>query len=238
MRRIRLARPANHARPSARSMISPVVLGLGILIGFPTVAAYQDMTSMMSGLEGQGTRWAAYVERSVAGSVHAAEMPFANGDDTTGSIRRLRRQASSRHRRGRLPRQERPIASESSSDESRVNRAEKRDRVVTVVPVAPPKAFNAGSVFQRSSSLLRPSIDGDLKMAFVRDRASPARRSRSRRPFIRLWTSWPIPRSPATLAELVNNDKAGRACHGLCAGRARLRQGLTLRDPAARRDPE
>lgn len=184
-------------------MISPVVLGLGILIGFPTVAAYQDMTSMMSGLEGQGTRWAAYVERSVAGSVHAAEMPFANGDDTTGSIAGSGVAVPGV---GKVAFRATKAKHSSSSDESRVNRAEKRDRVVTVVPVAPPKAFNAGSVFQRSSSLLRPSLDGDLKMPFARSEIA-GKEIEIAAAFHPTVDKLSNPRVPSYLAELVNNDK-------------------------------
>ena len=34
----------------------PIIVGLGIWIGFPTVAAYQDMQSLVSGSEGDRTR--------------------------------------------------------------------------------------------------------------------------------------------------------------------------------------
>jgi len=68
-----------------RNFVSPFIIGLGIWIGFPTVAAYQDMTSLVSGLESPTARWNSYVERSVAGSTHAAEMPFIDSD-VTGSI--------------------------------------------------------------------------------------------------------------------------------------------------------
>ncbi|RVA37439.1 cell wall hydrolase, partial [Mesorhizobium sp. M7A.F.Ca.US.001.01.1.1] len=68
-----------------RGFLGPLVIGFGIWIGFPTVAAYQDMTSLVSGLEASSTRWNSYVEKSVAGSTHAAEMPFVDSD-VTGSI--------------------------------------------------------------------------------------------------------------------------------------------------------
>jgi hypothetical protein len=50
------------------------------------VTAYQDMASMVSGTEATTTRWNAFVEKSVAGSVHAAEMPFVDAGINTGSI--------------------------------------------------------------------------------------------------------------------------------------------------------
>jgi hypothetical protein len=56
----------------------------------------------------------------------------------------------------------------NTPDEASIVRADKKGRIVKVSPVAPPKAFNAGSVFERSSSLLRPTLDGEVKMAFAR----------------------------------------------------------------------
>ena len=91
------------AGEKGRSFLSSMVIGLGIWVGFPTVVAYQDMTSLVSGLEAPNARWNAYVEKSVAGSVHAAEMPFVDSD-TTGSISGFRRPAA-RHRRRVVSRQ-------------------------------------------------------------------------------------------------------------------------------------
>ncbi|RUW68889.1 cell wall hydrolase, partial [Mesorhizobium sp. M1E.F.Ca.ET.063.01.1.1] len=69
----RLVAAAVANRPS---FLPPLVLGLGFWVGFPSVVAYQDMASLVSGLESPHARWNAYVAKSVAGSVHAAEMPF------------------------------------------------------------------------------------------------------------------------------------------------------------------
>ncbi|TPL80091.1 cell wall hydrolase [Mesorhizobium sp. B2-3-13] len=184
-----------------RSLVSPFIIGLGIWIGFPTVAAYQDMTSLVSGLESPTARWNSYVEKSVAGSVHAAEMPFAESDITgsiSGSGVRLPGigSVSFRGKGGKVS---------GSPDEDRVVRADKKGRIVQVSPVAPPKNFNAGSIFQRTSSLMRPSMDSDLKMAFAKPQikgkeiqiaaAFHAREDRK-----------PDPGVPAMLAALVNND--------------------------------
>src|SRR5690606_24863684 len=84
-RRLVMRRKAATSRDK-RSFLSPFILGLGIWIGFPTVAALQDMASLVSGVEGEGARWNAFVEKSAAGSVHAAKMPFADGDVTTASM--------------------------------------------------------------------------------------------------------------------------------------------------------
>jgi len=167
-------------------------------LGSPTTAAYQDMASLVSGAESQA-RWAAFIEKSVAGSVHAAELPFAaapGAGDLSGSgvaapgigPVALRGKASST----------------DTPDEDRVNRAEKRSRIVSVVPVSPPKDFTAGSVLQRSSMILRESLEPDLKMAFAP--ADIAGRE------IEIATSFypKVDRNsmvPSFLADLVNNDK-------------------------------
>ncbi len=165
MRRIALSRRVRLELPASRSFLSPLLVGLGLWLSFPTVTAFQDMTSMVSGLEGQKVRWAAFVEKSVAGSVHAAEMPFVDGDAVTGSISGSGVEMPGI---GKVAfRGKRGIAADTP-DEERINRADKKGRVVNVAPVAPPKAFTAGSILQRTSRLLRPAIDGDLKMAFAK----------------------------------------------------------------------
>ncbi|MBZ9722668.1 cell wall hydrolase [Mesorhizobium sp. B2-7-3] len=184
-----------------RSLVSPFIIGLGIWIGFPTVAAYQDMTSLVSGLESPTTRWNSYVEKSVAGSVHAAEMPFVDSDITSsisGSGVRLPGvgAVSFRGKGGKVS---------GSPDEDRVVRADKKGRIVQVSPVAPPKNFNAGSIFQRTSSLMRPSMDGDLKMAFAKPRIK-GKEIQIAAAFHAREDKKPDPGVPAMLAALVNND--------------------------------
>ena len=61
---------------------------------------------MVSGAESQRDRWNSFVEKSAAGSVHAAEMPFANAD-TTGSLSGAGF-SRARHRHGVVPRQGAP----------------------------------------------------------------------------------------------------------------------------------
>jgi spore germination cell wall hydrolase CwlJ-like protein len=184
-----------------RSLVSPFIIGLGIWIGFPTVAAYQDMTSLVSGLESPTTRWNSYVEKSVAGSVHAAEMPFVDSDVTSsisGSGVRLPGvgAVSFRGKGGKVS---------GSPDEDRVVRADKKGRIVQVSPVAPPKNFNAGSIFQRTSSLMRPSMDGDLKMAFAKPRIK-GKEIQIAAAFHAREDKKPDPGVPAMLAALINND--------------------------------
>jgi spore germination cell wall hydrolase CwlJ-like protein len=184
-----------------RSFVPPLIIGLGIWIGFPTVAAYQDMTSLVSGLESPTARWNSYVEKSVAGSVHAAEMPFIDSD-ITGSI-----SGSGIHLAGvgNVSFRGKGGKVSGSPDEDRVMRTDKKGRIVQVSPVAPPKNFNAGSIFQRTSSLTRPSMDGDLKMAFAKPQIK-GKEIQIAAAFHTRADKKPDPGVPAMLAALVNND--------------------------------
>ncbi|MER8922578.1 cell wall hydrolase [Mesorhizobium sp. M0802] len=202
MHRRVLKRLAAAAGEKKRSFVSPLVVGLGIWIGFPTVVAYQDMGSLISGLEASGTRWNSYVERSVAGSVHAAEMPFIDSV-TTGSL------SGSGVRLpgvGKVSFRGKGNVAGITPDEDRIMRADKKGRIIQVSPVAPPKNFNAGSIFQRTSSLLRPSMDSGLKLAFAKP-GIKGKEIQIAQAFHTNVDKKPDPGAPAMLAALVNNDR-------------------------------
>ncbi len=184
-----------------RNLTSPLIVGLALWLGFPTLAAQQDMTSLISGIDASQARWGAFVERAVAGSVHQAEMKFLD-DTATGGISGAGVRTAELGAvafRGKAEVSDTP-------DEARINRSEKQGRILQVSPVAPPKAFNAGSVFERQS-MLRPALDATEAMAFVKPEikgkeiqiasAFYARKERRVDPGV-----------PAMLASLVNNDKA------------------------------
>jgi spore germination cell wall hydrolase CwlJ-like protein len=96
---------------------------------------------------------------------------------------------------------------EEVPDEDRVVRQGKGSRLVKIAPVAPPKNFNAGSIFERTSSLmLRKSLDGGMKMAF----AKPKIKGKE----VQIAAAFHLREEPkatpgvsSMLASLVNNDK-------------------------------
>lgn len=202
MHRRVLKRLAAAAGEKKRSFVSPLIIGLGIWIGFPTVVAYQDMGSLISGLEASGTRWNSYVERSVAGSVHAAEMPFIDSV-TTGSLSGSGVQIAGV---GKVSFRGKGNVAGVTPDEDRIMRGDKKGRIIQVSPVAPPKNFNAGSIFQRTSSLLRPSMDSGLKLAFAKP-GIKGKEIQIAQAFHTREDKKPDPGVPAMLAALVNNDK-------------------------------
>jgi spore germination cell wall hydrolase CwlJ-like protein len=157
------------------------------------------MASLVSGAE-SASRWGAYVERSVVGSVHAAELPFAapgGGASLSGS-------GMTAPGIGAVALRGKAMATDSP-DESRINRAEKRRRLITVAPVSPPKDFSAGSILERSSMILRSTIEPGLSMAFAPSSDLGGRE-------IEIATSFfpkadkVSPAVPSYLAELVTND--------------------------------
>ncbi|MER8704262.1 cell wall hydrolase [Mesorhizobium sp. M0323] len=201
MHRRVLTRLVAAAGEKKRSFLSPLVIGLGIWIGFPTVAAYQDMTSLVSGLEAPSVRWNAYVEKSVAGSVHAAEMPFLDSS-STGSLSGSGVQLPGI---GAVSFRGKGSIAGTTPDENRITRADKKGRIIQVSPVSPPKNFNAGSIFERTSSLLRPSMDSGLRMAFAKPEIK-GKEIQIAAAFHTRIDKKPDPGVPAMLAALVNND--------------------------------
>nr|WP_275448421.1 cell wall hydrolase [Mesorhizobium sp. IRAMC:0171] len=147
------------------SLLPTLAVGLGIWVGFPTTVAYSDMTSLISGLGSSNARWNAYVQKAAAGSIHAAELPFVDKDAITGS---LAGSGVSLPGVGTVAFSGKVAKTGQVSDEARIQRADKKGRIVKIAPVAPPKNFSAGSIFQRTSSLLRPSLDSGLKLAFAK----------------------------------------------------------------------
>lgn len=185
------------------SRFGPALLGLGIWLGFPTVTAYQDITSLISGQESE-TRWAAVIERSVAGSVHQAEMPFSDPNARLGAISGAGVSAPGI---GEVAFHSKSKSSEPLSDEERVNRSEKQGRVVEVVPMAPPRLFNAGSIVEQKGAFLAPTPLGEIPMAFVKPDIT-GKEIQIAAAFHPKHKAKTAPAMLPVVAELVNNDVA------------------------------
>ncbi len=134
-----------------------------MLLTTPTTVAFQDMASLISGAD-NASRWQSVLKPSASGSIQNANMPF-DASLTTGSIDGAGIEAPGV---GKIAFTAKGAHADLQPDENRINRSEKKGRIVGVTKVAPPKAFSAGSVLQRSSSLLRPTLSGDVQMAFVK----------------------------------------------------------------------
>jgi len=192
------------AAAGKRSIVSPVIVGLALWLGFPTLAAQQDMASLISGGDAGAVRWGGFVERSVAGSVHKAEMNFVDETMTTGSVSGSGIKAagigavSFRGKAGQMS---------DLPDEARVSTG-KQGRILKIAPVAPPKAFNAGSVFERQSMLERPVLGEGYEMSFVKSKIKGKEIQIASAFYVRETEPKAAPGVPVLLASLVNNDTA------------------------------
>jgi spore germination cell wall hydrolase CwlJ-like protein len=134
-----------------------------LFLATTSTVAFQDITSLISGGD-SATRWQSVLKASAMGSVQKAQMAF-DADLTTGAISGAGFDAPGV---GTVAFAAKKGAGNAVPDEERINRSQKQGRLVGVTKVAPPKAFSAGSVLQRTSSLLRPTLGGEVKMAFVK----------------------------------------------------------------------
>src|SRR5690606_6589905 len=148
-------------------------------------------------------RWTGFVETAGPGSVQDANLPFVDTATRTGSIAGGGIAVPGV---GRVAIAGKSGARADTPDEARVTRAEKRGRIVSVVPLAPPKRFNAGSVVERSSFLNRPARTDPLTMAFMAPRIQGEE--------IQIATAFhmreperKLPGSSSMVAELINNTE-------------------------------
>ena len=143
----------------------PVVLAALIFTGFPSVGAHADLATFLSGINRGGERWRMHMTRSPAGSVHDVEVVF-NDPITTAALNDGAGVTLPDGERVSLAAADKE--GDGSPDEDRVNRRDKKGRIVAVSPVTPPKDFSAGSILQRTSALTRPVLEGGEPMVFAR----------------------------------------------------------------------
>jgi spore germination cell wall hydrolase CwlJ-like protein len=149
--------------------LSPAVFGLCAWLVFPTVSARADLAGMLAGLDEGSSNWRMVLTNSPAGSIHQAELAFGNAGNESAMDGGM---VLPDGRRVAFPSKEK--GSDPKTDEERINRQDKKGRIVSVERMQPPKDFTAGSILQRTTLIFRPEFDipqSDLKTrtAFVRD---------------------------------------------------------------------
>ncbi|MBW8283897.1 MAG: cell wall hydrolase [Rhizobium sp.] len=149
---------------------SPVVFGLVSWLAFPSIAAQADLAGLITGTDRGSSNWRMVLTTSPVGSIHQAQLAFADTEASTA----LGKDS------GILLPDGRKIAFDGGKtetdplpDEDRVTRSLKKGRVIAVETMQPPKAFTAGSVLKRTSSLLEPKKAPGELTAFVRSKAKP-----------------------------------------------------------------
>ncbi|ARM11174.1 cell wall hydrolase SleB-like protein [Rhizobium phaseoli Brasil 5] len=184
--------------------VSPVIFGLAAWLIFPSVASHADLATMLAGLDREGESWRMVLTNSPAGSIHQAELAFAD-PEVTGSISSGAGMVLPDGRKVAFTAKDK--GHEDTPDEDRVNRAMKKSRIVAVEKMQPPKDFSAGSILERTRMLFTPSFDLNERSAFVKPKIQGKE--------IEIATSFYKKRPviedngvPAMLASLVTSNKA------------------------------
>ncbi|GAB4358885.1 MAG: cell wall hydrolase [Oricola sp.] len=191
-------------RRRAKGMSGPALLAAAIFFSNPSHVAMQDISGLLTGADEQQPRWRTFLVESAAGSIQQAEMPFDVDPAVTGSIASAGIDTPTVGRVVLTP--SKAVVAETP-DEDRINRAEKTGRIVSVAPAAPPKDFSAGSVLQRQSLLLRPTLEEGQLMAFAKPRIG-GKEIQIASAFYRREDKPRDPQVPTMLASLVTNEKA------------------------------
>ncbi len=165
--------------------------------------AYADLAGLLAGIDRGSSNWRMVITNSPAGSTHQAELAF--GDASTAAaigdgglvLPDGRRVAFLSQEKGSDPR----------PDEERINRQDKKGRVVAVAPMQPPKDFSAGSVLQRDSLLLRPELDTKDKTVFLKPKIG-GKEIQIATAFYRKEPPKPDNSVPSYLAGLITNRDA------------------------------
>lgn len=201
----RNGRSRSKLRLLPQNWVSPAIFGVAGWLIFPSVASHADLATMLAGLDNDGESWRMVLTNSPAGSIHQAELAFAD-PAATGSIAAGagmvlpdgRKVAFVAGKKG----------DEETPDEDRVNRNAKKGRVVAVEKMQPPKDFSAGSILQRTKLLFRPDFDLKDKSAFVK----PKIMGKEIEIATAFYKKEPVPQQdnamPAMLASLVTSNKA------------------------------
>lgn len=191
------------ARGRSSSFLAALIFGIGGWLCSPTVPSNQDLSVILTGADTGTDNWGAYIEKSAAGSIDQGKLAFAPDPMVTGAIGgggikvpgvgTIAVKGSRAH-------------PDVGPDEARINRAEKSGRIVGVVPAAPPKAFNAGSVINRTSLLLAPVRKPELVMVFAKPRIK-GKEIQIATAFHETREEKPLAGMAPMVASLVNNDK-------------------------------
>ncbi|PLK72210.1 cell wall hydrolase [Rhizobium sp. TH135] len=163
-------RPSKKVLSRLENWTSPLVFGLASWLIFPSVAAQADLAGLLTGVDRGASNWRMVMTTTPAGSIHEANLAFSEGEAS---------EALSGGAGLILP-DGRRIAFDggkadpaSLPDEMRVTRDQKKGRVVAVEQMLPPRAFSAGSILQRTSSLMEPELKTPSVFAREEDKAKP-----------------------------------------------------------------
>lgn len=140
-----------------------VAFGLAAHLALPVEAGRSDVAAYLSGLNSGGAN--VLLTRSPAGSIQQAEMVFKDPTKTGSIVSNAGLELPNGEKiamRGTEKREG------GTPDEARVTRSLKKSRILAILPVAPPKAFSAGSILDRTSFNFKPVTKISSELAFVK----------------------------------------------------------------------
>jgi spore germination cell wall hydrolase CwlJ-like protein len=144
-------------------MLTIAAFGLAAHMALPTEIGRSDVAAYLSGLNSGGAN--VLLTRSPAGSIQQADMVFRD-PMKTGSV--TASAGLSLPDGSRLAMRNETKGEGGTPDEDRVTRSLKKSRILAIAPVAPPKAFSAGSILDRTSFNFMPVTKLDKQLAFVK----------------------------------------------------------------------
>ncbi len=183
--------------------LTALILGAAVYSAFPQNMGRSDIAAYLAGIN-TSAEGRVYLTPSPAGSIQSAEMVFAD-PIVTGTVKPSGGVSLPGGEKVAMRGEGKPF--EATPDEERVTRHLKKGRVVAIAPVQPPKGFSAGSVLDRSASLLKPVDRSERETAFVKPKIKGkeltiAQSFFERRP---VQKGYGVPRA---LASLVTNEHA------------------------------
>lgn len=146
-----------------RKLLTVAALGLAAHMALPTEAGRSDVAAYLAGLNSNGVN--VFITRSPAGSIQKADMVFKD-PIMTGSLKSDAGLVMPDGTTVAMRQEEKGQG--GTPDEDRVTRKLKKSRIVAILPVTPPKAFNAGSILDRTSFLFKPVTKLSRELAFVK----------------------------------------------------------------------
>ena len=196
MKFLRVSRSIVHA-----GFFPAVALGVVAQFFMPTEAARSDVAAYLSGLNSGGTN--VYITASPAGSVQHAEMVFKDPKTSTG----IKRAGLAMPDGSRVAMRDEKKGEGGTPDEDRVTRDQKKGRIVSIMPVSPPKYFTAGSILQRTSFLYKPMTETGTQVAFVKPKIA-GKELQIAEAFYMNKPPSPDKSVPVEIASIVNNPRA------------------------------
>lgn len=195
------------AEKPRRGVMMPSMMAAALCLLSTTAIAFQDMASLVTSSEQGENRWTAYMVPAPAGSVHKAEMQFVDASLITGSVKAggVNVEGIGTVALGGTSRQAKLGIDDPDPDEGRIIRDDKQGRIVTIAPIAPQRAFSAGSLLDQVSMISRPAEKTDARMRIEKSPIE-GKEIAITMAFHRPVTAKPKVPVPTRLASLITND--------------------------------